>query len=194
MNESLNKFKLVLAAAALVLVASDTFADTYTIEPTHTHAYFKVNHLGRGNLTGVFPEVKGTFQVDGEHEANAKVDVTIDATKLVTFDKKRDDHLLGPDFFNVKKFKNITFKSTKVTKVSAKEYSVVGDLTIKGKTKSIEAKIERGETGKDPWGGYRTGGNVYFTIDRRDFGIDFLPEPAIGHLITVDLYFEGLRK
>lgn len=186
--------KLKFVVLAILSVGFSAFADTYEIEPTHTHAYFRVNHLNRGNLTGVMPDVKGTILVDGEHDANPKIDLTIDATKLTTFNQKRDDHLQGPDFFNVKKFKTITFKSTKVTKVSDKEYKVVGDLTIKGKTKSVEAKVERGETGKDPWGGHRTGGNATFTIDRRDFGIDFLPAPAIGNTIAIDLYFEALRK
>ncbi|MCC6278773.1 MAG: YceI family protein [Oligoflexia bacterium] len=52
-------------------------------------------------------------------------------TKLVT-------HLKSEDFFNVEKFPKATFKASKVTKTSATEVKIKGELTILGKTQTIE--------------------------------------------------------
>ncbi len=180
----------------LFAMASTALADTFDLEPTHTYAYFKLDHLERGNLTGVFKDVTGTVRMDGKDSKKPSVDVTIQISSIDTFNKKRDEHLLGPDFFNAKRFKTMTFTSTRVKKKSGNKYEITGNLTIKGKTKEITAKMTRGKTGNDPWGAYRAGGNVLFEFDRRDFGVgkkDF-DAPVIGNTVYVDFYWEAVRK
>ncbi|MDD9951910.1 MAG: YceI family protein [Zetaproteobacteria bacterium] len=179
---------------ALLCVAPWAMADTYELDGSHTYAYFRIKHFDKGFFTGVFKEVKGSFRADGKDEAKPEIKLTIDVDSLDSFHPKRNDHLLGPDFFNAKRFKQITFTSSEVKKVNEQEYQVTGELSMHGVTKTVKGKVVRGTTGKDPWGGHRTGGNVYLTIDRTDFGIKHSPEPAIGHKVDIDLYFEALRK
>lgn len=58
------------------------------------------------------------------------------------FNKQLVDHLKGEDFFHATKFTQGTFKITKATRLDVPEgqqnYTIVGDLTLKGITKSIE--------------------------------------------------------
>jgi polyisoprenoid-binding protein YceI len=96
--------------------------------------------------------------------------IEIDAASINTGNKKRDDHLKGPDFFNVKQFPKLTFKSTKVEK-KGDAYSVTGDLTIHGVTKSVTVDVKKTGMGKDPWGNERIGFTTNFTIKRSDYGI-----------------------
>ena len=187
--------KLSLIVVLLVFVSS-ALADTFDLESTHTYVYFKIDHLERGNLTGVFKDVTGVVKIDGEDSKKPSVDVTVKVDSIDTFNKKRDEHLLGPDFFNAKRFKTFKFISTNIKKISAKNYEITGDLTVKGKTKKVTAKMVRGKTGNDPWGAYRAGGNVTFEFDRRDFGVgkkDF-DAPVIGNTVYIDFYWEAVRK
>jgi polyisoprenoid-binding protein YceI len=58
------------------------------------------------------------------------------------FNKQLIDHLKSPDFFNVMKHNDATFKITKATRLDVPDgqqnYQIVGDLKIKNITKTIE--------------------------------------------------------
>ena len=167
-------------------------ADDYVLDKDHTYAFFKVMHMDRGKLTGVFRDVKGTMEIDGDKVRN--IDVVISTDSVDTFNEARDAHLKSPDYFNAKRYPRMTFKSRKVRKTSDGNYEIEGDLSIHGKTKRVTASATRGSTGKDPFGGYRTGGNVSFEINRRDFGITHMPNELVGDVIKVDLYWEALEE
>ena len=61
----------------------------------------------------------------------------IQVSSIDTENAKRDGHLKSPDFFDAAQFPNILFKSRTVNKLGTDEYEVIGDLTIKGITKTI---------------------------------------------------------
>ncbi len=176
-----------LAVVGGLAVASPAAAATYKIDPDHTYVVFKVTHLGIANSYGMFRKTTGTYDPDA-----GKLDVTIDADSVYTANKKRDDHLRGPDFFNVKQFPTITFKSKKVKK-SGDKAMITGDLTIKGKTKSVELVMKKVGEGKDPWGNFRTGYEGTLTVNRMDFGVDYMPD-GLSKDITLTLSVEGIRK
>ena len=111
-----------------------------------------------------------------------------------TFNAQRDAHLKSPDYFNVRRYPTMTFRSRKVTRVGKGRYTIEGDLMIHGKRRRVVAQATRGTTGADPFGGFRTGGNVVFTINRRDFGITHMPKTIVGDEIRIDLYWEALEK
>lgn len=101
--------------------------------------------MGLGYSYGRFNEVDGKVTVDG---SNSKFDFTIKTDSIDTGIKKRDSHLKSPDFFNERQYPLITFK-TKSVKVSGDKYTVTGDLTMHGKTKSITVDMTKtGESDK----------------------------------------------
>jgi polyisoprenoid-binding protein YceI len=145
---------------------------TYTIDPAHSTAGFKVRHLMVANVRGEFSKVSGAVVFDAANPANSRVEATIDASSIHTRDEQRDGHLKSPDFLDVEKFPNIQFVSTKVTKVGDGEWKVAGDLTIHGVTKPVTLDVE-GPTPemKDPWGNTKTGVSASTKINRKDFGL-----------------------
>ena len=146
--------------------------NTYTIDPAHSVADFKVRHLMVSNVRGEFSGVRGTVQYDPQNPANSKLEATIDAASIQTRDAQRDAHLKSADFLDVEKFPAITFVSKKVTRKGDEEYKVVGDLTIHGVTKEVTLDVD-GPTPevKDPWGTVRTGASAKTKINRKDFGL-----------------------
>ena len=145
---------------------------TYTIDPAHSVADFKVRHLMVSNVRGEFSGVTGTVQFDAENPANSKVEATIPVGSIQTREPQRDTHLKSADFFDVENFPQIKFVSTKVAKEDDEEYTVTGDLTIHGVTKEVTLDVEGpAPEAKDPWGNRKSGASAKTKINRKDFGL-----------------------
>lgn len=184
----------VAAVAAILLAAAPAFAaESYKIDPVHSTVQFGVDHLGIAKFWGRFNEVAGTIAFDEKDPSQSKVTLEIAAASVDTNNKKRDDHLRGPDFFNAKQFPKITFVSKKVVKKSDDTFEVTGDLTVRGTTKTITVPVKHTGAGKDPWGGFRRGFEASFTINRLDYGVSFMPE-GLGKDVTIVLAIEAIKS
>ena len=89
-------------------------AVTYTIDPAHSSAGFKIRHLMVAYVRGGFSGVTGDVIFDPANPANTKINASIDATTLHTHDEKRDAHIKTPDFLDAEKNPKITFVSKRV--------------------------------------------------------------------------------
>jgi polyisoprenoid-binding protein YceI len=139
---------LLIPLAALFTAASLQAADVYKIDVSHAEIGFKIRHLGISNVTGKFDKFSGSLTLDGSKLTAAEA--TLEATSVNTADAKRDDHLRNEDFFNVPKHANITFKATKIT-----DKTIVGDLTILGKTQPVTLDYTLSEPSTSGWTGTR---------------------------------------
>jgi len=194
-GESTMQARTLVVACGLVglLAASARAADNYQVDPVHAAVVFRVKHLGVGYTYGRLNEVGGRLVLDEEDPANCVFEVQAEADSVDTGNAKRDQHLKGPDFFNAKEFPAVTFRSKQVKKADASTYEVAGELTLHGVTKPVTVKLQRVGTGKDPWGGYRTGFEGSLTVKRSDFGMKFMPE-GVGDEVWLLIGFEALRQ
>lgn len=184
---------LVLAASPLAALAPAASAASYTVDNSHTSVLFKTTHLNVSPFWGRFNKVSGAFEFDAANAAASKLAIEIDVGSIFTSDKKRDDHLKSPDFFNAKQFPTISLKSTSVKAGSrAGSYLVTGDLTIRGITKNVTVELTKTGEGKDPWGGERIGFEGAFTINRLDYGVSYMPD-ALGKDVTIVVTVEGIK-
>ena len=97
----------LLAAGALLLVSSLAQADAlpWTYDASHSRVGFSVSHLVVSTATGRFNQVtKSTIALDEADLTKSKAEIEIAASSIDTGDAKRDEHLRGPDFFDVKKY------------------------------------------------------------------------------------------
>lgn len=187
--------KKMLLATGLVTTLLSVFAQAadYDIDPTHTYPNFEISHLGFSTMHGRFDSTKGSLMLDAKAK-KASVNITIDANSVSTGFKKRDDHLRGPDFLNVKENPNITFKSTKVKFKGDKPSMVTGDLTIAGVTKSVTLTVTAMNCGKHPFNKKDVCGfDAETTIKRSDFGVKY-GLPAIGDEMKLILEVEAVKK
>ena len=183
----------VLAFALFTLSAAPfASADTYDIDKSHSKATFRLQHFGVSWFWGQFHDLSGTVSFDEKNVGASTLSLTIAADSLFTADKKRDEHLKAPDFFNTKQFPTITFTSTKVTG-KGKALQITGDLTLHGVKKSITADAEFVAAGKDPFGGFRAGWEAKIVIKRSDFGMNFMVG-GIGDEVTLYISLEGVKK
>ena len=130
--------------------------------------------MGAGNVWGRFNNPAGTVVMDAD-DAKSAINLTLKVADIDTANKQRDEHLKTADFFSAEQFPTITFVSKTIKKVDDKTWTVTGDLTIKGTTKSITVKLEKvGEATAQ--GQTRLGLETTFTIKRADYGVDALPQ------------------
>jgi polyisoprenoid-binding protein YceI len=182
--------------AALLLLAglapSAPAADDYALDEMHSAVTFKVSHLGLSWTYGRFNDVSGSFTIDPDNADKCSFSLNVKVASLDTNNKKRDDHLRSPDFFNVKTYPTITFKSTSV-KAAKDGYEVTGELTLHGETKSVTFPLKGGRKAEFPKGVRRTGFSTELVIKRSDFGMDKM-KPAIGDEVYIAISFEGTKK
>jgi polyisoprenoid-binding protein YceI len=185
--------KILMALAAFGMFGTGfAQAENYKVDGGHAYAHFSVTHLGITPNWGRFDKVGGAISWDEADPTKGSFSIEIDATSISTQVKKRDDHLKGPDFFNVKQHPKLTFKSKKIEKAGQNKYKVTGDMTITGTTKEITVEVMMTGSGKDPWGNFRRGWTSTFTVDRNDYGIKFMPG-GLGNDVTIMLAFEGIK-
>ena len=145
--------------------------NAWKLDPTHTNVEFSARHMMFTTVKGRLTDVDGTVTVNGSSSPDtSRVDVTMKAASIDTRTEQRDQHLRSPDFLDAEQFPDITFKSTKIGG-SKEHFTISGDLTIKGTTKSVTLDATYEGTGKDPWGGERMGVSAEGKIDRREFGL-----------------------
>jgi len=86
---------------------------------------------------GHFKDVHGSLEFDPENPRNSSVEVKIDARRIWTGVKERDDHLRRADFLDVEQHPDISFKGNQVEIKGEHDYAVTGDLTIRGVTRQV---------------------------------------------------------
>jgi polyisoprenoid-binding protein YceI len=145
---------------------------TWNLDPAHSVAEFKVKHMMISNVKGSFSGLTGTLSLDETDYTHSKVEVDIPVATLSTGDPQRDGHLKSADFLDAEKFPSIVFKSINIDSKGGADYSVAGELTVHGVTKSVTLAVEDvSEPSKDPWGNHRIGLAATTKINRKDFGL-----------------------
>jgi polyisoprenoid-binding protein YceI len=144
---------------------------TWNLDTAHSGIHFSIRHMVVAKVRGRFAKFDGTVALDGEDLTRAVVDVTIDAASIDTSTPARDEHLRSPDFFDVARFPQLRFRSSRVERVGVDRYRLIGDLTIRDVTREIALEVEHGGQAKDPWGNLRAAFTARGSIDRKDFGL-----------------------
>ncbi len=178
------------APAAPVAAAAPA---TITLDPVHSLALFRVQHLGAGFFWGRFNELAGTATWSLDDSTAPVFDVTVDVKKVDTGSEKLDGNLQGPNFFNQAEFPTMTFKSKSAKKLGDRHYTVTGDLMLRGVTKSIDVDCTVTGVGKAPTG-QKVGFECVFTINRADYGMKWgidAPKGAVGNEVKMTIALEG---
>jgi polyisoprenoid-binding protein YceI len=187
------KRSLLLPAGALLLglisldvtpLAAQSAAAAFSIDPGHSSAEFKVQHLVVSNVRGTIPISAGTVTIPAGATLPESVNASLDATGLNTQNSDRDRDLRGPDWFDVSKYPTIVFKSTTVTPGPSGSFKVTGDLTLHGVTKSVVLDCSTVGKTVDGQGHPRIGYSASTTLDRRDYGMDVMRATPGGNLIA----------
>ena len=171
--------------------ATETAVSTWNIDPAHTTIEFSAKHMMITTVKGRIADVRGAIVVNESDPAASHVEVEMDAKTLDTRSEQRDQHLRSADFLDVDTYPQVTFRSKRIEGARARpgrEFTVVGDLSIRGVTKEVTLDVTYEGRGKDPWGGERVSFSADTKIDRREWGLTWNAAlEAGGVLVSNDI-------
>jgi polyisoprenoid-binding protein YceI len=146
----------------------------WLIDQAHSEIYFKVRHLMIAHVKGAFKTFDASIYTTEKDFSTAQVDLWIDPSSITTGDIKRDEHLIGADFFDVQNHKEITFTSNTIKRIDVEgNYELWGELTIKGISKKIKLDMQLGGIVNDPWGNEKAGITIKGKINRDEWGLSW---------------------
>ena len=170
----------------------------YKIDPAHSTIGFSIRHYEINWVSGRFKDFTGTVRYDESDVTRSAVEFTAKVESIDTGVAPRDQHLRTADFFEVAKYPEMNFKSTRVERKGKDNYVLHGDLTLKGVTKPVALPFTITGAIKDPRGNTRFGISAQTTLNRRDFGITWGKALEgggldLGNEVTVNLQLEAVK-
>ncbi|MGA8246262.1 MAG: YceI family protein [Nocardioides sp.] len=157
----------------------------YTLDPAHSRLGFSTRHAMVTTVRGQFKDFTGEAVVDTADPASSSVRLVISASSIETGVADRDAHLRGADFFDTETYPELTFSSTDVSR-DGDDWTITGDLTIKGVTRPLTIEFESTGSARDPFGNLRIGFEGQATISRKDWGLTWNAALETGGFLVSD--------
>lgn len=177
---------LLLSFMATSLVSTSALAAKFDVDKAHTNVSFTAPHLMVSKVKGRFDQVSGSFEFDEKSMKLSDINVTIKTDSINTNEADRDKHMRSPDFFDVAKYPDMTFKSTNVKYDKNKPDKVEGDLTIRGITKKVTLDVDYNGAVTDPWGNRVVTFEAEGEVNRKDFGLNWNKAMDKGGFVVGD--------
>ncbi len=194
----------MLKRSFLLLIALSIFvipvkAQSWQVDKAHSSVGFTVQHLVISKVKGYFRDYDATVDFDGKNLDKASVKATVQMASIDTENERRDNHLRSSDFFDVENFPTMTFVSKKIIPGEGNKFAMVGDLTIRDKTKEVSFDGQLNGVITDPRGNKRAGLVATTTINRQDFGVAWdnkLQDGSLvaGNNVDIELDIEMVEK
>ena len=159
----------------------------WLLNPEKSKIEFKVKHLVFSRVTGHFDSFEGHLVWDPENPINCTTTASIQIESVKTGDSARDQHLKGPDFFDAVRFPRITFNSKKFEFEGSKRFTLEGDLTLHGVTRSLRIQGEGPDrSGKIENLISRLNFQAQTKLNRKDFGLEWNAAIEAGGVLVGD--------
>ena len=156
----------------------------WVLDPMHSEVQFKVKHLVISTVTGSFRKFEGEVDTESDDFADSEVSFSLDVDSIDTTQEARDEHLKSAEFFDAATYPKISFKSTKLAKVSGSDYKLDGHLTIKDVTKPVTLDVEFGGSAADFYGQTKAGFEITGKINRKEFGLTWSGVTEAGAIVV----------
>lgn len=158
-----------------VFLPLDELIGTYPIVSDSSLIDFRIGP--KMQTKGAIQGVKGKFVFSEATKLSVDLELSVD--KLTTFNRMRDEELMGPLYFNTAVFPKMKFKSTGLKKLSENEYELSGNFNMLGKTNPETLTIHRVESNGILFKGKGL-------IDRTKYGME--PNSSEGNLVEYTFY------
>jgi polyisoprenoid-binding protein YceI len=178
-----------MSAIATDAIATDAQtklpAGTWKLDPTHSSASFAVKHMVVATFRGRFEHFDATLTVDDD--GAGQLLGTVDAGSIAVKDENLQAHLGSPDFFDTERHPQLRFASKSIRR-DGDELAIDGELTIKDRTRAVEARGTITDPHETLGGAVKIGLTLETVIDRTQFGLEWnAPLPKGGFALANDV-------
>lgn len=182
---------ITLLAILLAVLPVNSAVTKYAADAAHSNVGFSIPILGgMSSVGGKFTDFTIEIVYDDKDVTKSTVNAVIKATSIDTGIERRDAHLRNADFFDVEKFPEITFKSSRIEK-KGKDFIAHGTFTMHGVAKEIALPFTINGVRKDEKSGKTTlGATARTTVNRKDYGVSFSrPDNPdfLGDMVEIEL-------
>ncbi|GAA2568755.1 MULTISPECIES: YceI family protein [Streptomyces] len=143
----------------------------WTIDRPHSRIGFSVRHAMVTTVRGAFTDYDSTLYFDGARPSESRAELVIRVASVDTGVEQRDAHLVGRDFFDARRYPEMTFRSTSTVHEGGERFRMTGNLTIRDVTRPVDLQLDYLGSVLDPFGYERVGFDGTTTIDRTDWGL-----------------------
>jgi polyisoprenoid-binding protein YceI len=176
-------------------MASASAAETYTLDPDHTHPSFEVDHFGGLSVwRGTFKKTTGTVQYDAAAKTGV-VDVLIDTASIDFAQDKLNEHVSSPEMLDVARFPTAVYKGQFRDFSSNGPKTIVGELTLHGITKPVTLNINSFKCFEHPMLKKQVcGADAVGSFNRADFGVNYGQQYGFKQDVLLRIQVEGIKR
>ncbi|MFE1953430.1 YceI family protein [Streptomyces sp. NPDC059524] len=143
----------------------------WVIDRPHSRIGFSVRHAMVTTVRGAFADYDSSMYFDGARPEESRAEIVIRVASVDTGVEQRDAHIAGTDFFDARRFPEMSFRSTSTVHNGGETFLMRGDLTIRDVTRPVDLQLDYLGSVLDPFGFERAGFDGTTTIDRTDWGL-----------------------
>lgn len=191
---------LAIALSSLTAAPAQAQAARYEIDPDHLTVAFLVDHIGYAKVLGLFRSARGSYRFDEATGALSDVRIEVETASVFSNQRKRDEHLKGPDFLNSGEFPRMVFTANSAKRGGDRDFEIAGQLEVLGKTQPLTLKATWNKSAESPLGGigskpYVMGVSARGSFKRSAYGMNYaVANGWVGDDVELIIEFEAVRK
>lgn len=188
------------ASSPLLTSTAHAQAARYELDPDHTTVAFLVDHIGYAKVLGMFRSARGSYRFDEASATLSEVRIEVETASVFSNQRKRDDHLKGPDFLNSGEFPKMVFTATGAKKTGDKTFDISGQLELLGKSQPLTLQATWNKSAESPLGGplrkpYVMGVSARGSFKRSAYGMTYaVANGWVGDEVPLIIEFEAVRQ
>lgn len=143
----------------------------WELVPESSRVGFSVRRAGINKVTGEFKDFSATVKAKDDI-SDFSVHAVVQAASFTSRNEKRDEQVKSEEFFDVRSYPELTFSSTELRQEND-EFTLLGDLTIHGRTRPVEFEVEFKHLTRNGLGQPMAGLSGETVISRKEFGLEW---------------------
>ncbi len=191
-----------MACCAQLLLATPAQgqAARYEIDPDHLTVAFLVDHIGYAKVLGIFRSARGSYRFDEASATLSAVRIEVETASVFSNQRKRDEHLKGPDFLNSAEFPRMVFTADTARRTGDRAFEIAGQLELLGRTQPLTLQATWNKSAESPIGGlgrkpYVMGVSARGSFKRSAFGMNYaVANGWVGDEVALIVEFEAVRQ
>lgn len=190
----MNKQLIRMVVGVSVFLGAQAWAapQRFEIDEDHFSVGFLVDHIGYAQQLGQFLAGSGSFVYDPQTDTLIEGEVVVQADSVFTNHGRRDRHLKGSDFLDVRDHDTLRFVATDW---DGQTQTLTGELTILGQTHTVAWRATVNALKDYPFGhGKPTLGiSVRGELNRSEWGMTYGVEgELVGDTVEVLIELEAI--
>jgi polyisoprenoid-binding protein YceI len=190
--------RAAVAALGLLTALSCTISQAapvrHVVEPNHTFVTFEVKHFDTSTVRARFDRVDGFVIVDTATK-RGEADITIDTASISSGIASFDAHLRNADFLDVERYPTAHFRSTDFRFFGDRVISLVGELTMLGKTLPVRLDATHFNCYDSPIVKARVcGGDFETKIERSQWGMNWGIDRGVPDRVRLLIQIEAVAQ